>query len=331
MSSFPSPPTDADNLIRGQLNRILEQRAVIGPALEAYAAELPRSAERSEVLAMARRIHQEGTADDLSETLTPPWARLVCASVRSVSPSRLIGALLQQHQAIETAQRSVVQMLAYPALVLLASLITFGLFSYFVAPVFREIFTSFQTELPQFTSFVLWSAQHVAAVSWYWYTLVVVLIAVALWRVRTFHNSQGHNRFTVICTFTDSLADLIEANVPAPEAIRVASRTANAPPFSESAERWASQLETDHKTAPIAGIPHTLIHALTCTEQPVTTANLLRELSNIFRMTQASRTRWLLVLLEPLAIVGVGVLAGFVFLAVFLPLISLLTSLTSLS
>jgi len=323
-----SAPGAEEKLLREQIDRLVERRGVIVPGWEAYAAELPAGAERTEVQAMAHQLQQPHAAEQLYQTLTPQWARVVCASFRTLSPAYLIRVLDRRHQSLEGTHDTLARVLAYPAVVLSASFIFLGLFSYLVAPAFRDVFASMGFELPWVTRFVLRSAELVSSIDWYWYLLVVLLGAAILWRTCWAGRGYRADRILVVATFAESLADLFDAKVDVPTALRLAGRTAEAPRLRDLAEQLAWRVETGSTTVQVADMPRSLIHAVTRIEQPTAAASLLRELAMIFRATRNRRVRWVLALLEPLAIVGVGLIVGLVFFSTFLPLFSLISNLS---
>ncbi len=323
-----SAPGAEEGLLREQIGRMVEQRAVIVPAWEAYAAELPAGGRRTEVQAMAHQLQQPHAAEELCQSLTPQWARVVCASFRNLSPAYLIRTLDRRYQSLEGTHDTLARVLVYPAVVLCACFVFLGLFAYLVAPVFRDVFDSLGFELPWLTAFVLRSAEWITSIAWYWYLLVALFVAAVFWRTCRSGRRCRADRIAVIVTFAESLADLLDAKVDIPAALRLAGRTAESPRFRDSAEQVAWHVETGSTAIQVTDLPHSLIHAVTRIEEPAAAANLLRELAMIFRVTRNRRIHWVLALLEPLAIVCVGLMVGLVFFATFLPLFSLISNLS---
>ncbi len=318
----------AEELLREQIGHLVKRRDEIIPAWEAYAAELPAGVERTEVREMAHQLQQPLATEELCHNLTPLWARVVCASFRTLSPAYLTRALDRRHRSVEGTQDTLARVLAYPAAVLCASVLFFGLFAYLVAPVFRDVFASLGVELPRLTRFVLRSAECITSIAWYWYLLIALLVAVILWRTCWKGRRYRADRIAVVATFAESLADLLDARVAVPTAMRLASRTAERSQFRDVAEQVAWQVETGSTAIQTAGLPNTLIHAVTHTEDPSAAASLLRELAKLLRATRYRRIHWVLGLLEPLAIVVVGLIVGLVFFSTFLPLFSLISNLS---
>jgi type IV pilus assembly protein PilC len=245
-----------------------------------------------------------------------------------LSPAYLTRILDRRHQSLEGTHDTIARVLAYPAVVLSASVIFFGLFAFLVAPVFRDVFDSLGVELPWLTSFVLRSAEWVTSIAWYWYLLIFLSVAAIVWRsVRSGRNYRD-DRIAVVATFTESLAELLDAEVAIPEALRLAGRTAESSRFRNVVKQLAWQVESGNTAIQAADLPGSLIHAVTRIEEPTATASLLRELATIFRMTRNRRIHWVFSILEPLAIVGVGLIVGLVFFATFLPLFSLISNLS---
>ena len=180
-AAAPTVPNEEDVLLQRQLQRLVEQRAVIAPALEAYAAELSRGPARSELQSMLGQMQQPQAAADIGQALTPLWVRLVCASFRTLSASYLVRVLDRRHQSAEVTYRTVARVLAYPAAVFFLAIVVFVLFAYLVAPTFREIYVSFGTVLPPATRLVLRIAETVTSIGWYWYVLITLLAVVTVW------------------------------------------------------------------------------------------------------------------------------------------------------
>ena len=93
---------------------------------------------------------------------------------------------------------------------------------------------------------------------------------------------------------------------------------------SLSGQQIAWQIENGSSAIQVPDLPRSFVHAVTRTNEPAATASLLRELATIFRAARNRRLHWVLALLEPLAIVVVGVIVGLVFFATFLPLFTII-------
>jgi type IV pilus assembly protein PilC len=130
-----------------------------------------------------------------------------------------------------------------------------------------------------------------------------------------------------LCRFT---ADLLEAGVAAPDALRISGFAVEQPRVRSAAWRLANELESGKgdKTA-IAGAPltATVAYALTADVAPAARVRLLREISSCHAERVRMGLSWTTGIVEPIAILVVGCAVGFTVLALFMPLVQLVEGL----
>jgi type IV pilus assembly protein PilC len=239
--------------------------------------------------------------------------------------------------------------LTYLGTLLFAVFATFVFLCGTVIPIFGEMFNEFQLTLPLPTQIVLWFSSTIGP-----HAKEIFLIAIAsfiMFRLgKRISRRLSQDRF--IASFAQrfsrgstsrvvamsrcmiSLASLIKIGAPLPEALVISGRASQ----SELLVQHAVRLSNELKSLPIEqcpsakAFPPIVVDSLRekglTQVDPGITADLLRELGIIYCERARHRHEWILRFLLPLFLVLIGGLLTFVIFALFLPLTSLVTSLS---
>ena len=239
--------------------------------------------------------------------------------------------------------------LTYLGTLLFAVFATFVFLCGTVIPVFGEIFKDFGLKLPLPTQIVLWFGSTIGP-----HAKEIFLIAIAsfiMYRLgKRISRRLSQDRF--IASFAQrfsrgstsrvvamsrcliSLATLIKIGAPLREALIIAGRASQSEVLVQQAVRVSNELESltiercpSAKAFPPIVVDSLLDNGLTQGNQEIT-ADLLRELGIIYSERARHRHEWILRFLLPLFLVLIGGLVTFVIFALFLPLTSLITSLS---
>jgi type IV pilus assembly protein PilC len=218
-----------------------------------------------------------------------------------------------------------------------------------VLPVFDQMFKEFGLKLPAITIAVLWLGSWIGPQS---HTIFLAITAsylmfrlgnrilrrvshdrimVTYWQRLCFGNSEN---LVGMSRFTHALACLLHVGVREHEAILIAGRASEHPVCLQNAIRMSSEVRTRPVTqCPTARcFPPLVIEVLR--EDGITRGDkrigvsLLHEMSQIYSDRVRQRHEWMSEFLLPIALVFMGMTVGVIILALFLPLISLITSLT---
>jgi type IV pilus assembly protein PilC len=230
------------------------------------------------------------------------------------------------------AKRKIRSALAYPALVFAMSLVTVGVLTVFVLPRFKVFFESFNAELPLATRMLI------RATDWFsssWIYLVLLTVAVVVGVIAALRTERGRMlrdrfllrtpvlgdvvRFTVVERFCRVLTSMLEAGVPIPDALRLASTGSNNLVFERSLEvARREMLEGDGIARPIARtklFPVTVTSMMRVGEETGTLDDQLEVVATYFESELQYKLKRLTNLFEPLAVVFVGIFVGFVAIA----------------
>jgi type II secretory pathway component PulF len=323
--------------------RVIERGTEILPALQAYAQELP--ARRRRELEVVLGILQRGNAAEAASaigTLPGYWIPLLGAATASRDPGRILREFVRESQRALELQRQWWLALSYPLLLGGLALAVLAALSIFVIPIFRDIFTGFGLRLPAFTVFVLTVADWIASGR----VLIVaalLLIAAVVLRQSTrllpeyvLHWCGDHlglwwGRPTALARFSQFTADLLEAELGVPQAVRLAGIATGNPPIRRAASRAASDLDAGSNLDPSGSktiLTATVLHALRSNTAATSRIGLLREISASYADRARRRLSWTRGIIEPLAVCVIGLVVGGTVLALFLPLVSLIHGLS---
>ena len=230
------------------------------------------------------------------------------------------------------AKRKIRSALAYPALVFAMSLVTVGVLTVFVLPRFKVFFESFDAELPLATRMLIRTTDWFSS-SWIYLVLLVVATVVGI--IAGLRTQRGRMirdrfllhtpvlgdvvRFTVVERFCRVLTSMLEAGVPIPDALRLASSGSNNLVFERSLDvARREMLEGDGIARPIARtklFPVTVTSMMRVGEETGTLDDQLEVVATYFESELQYKLKKLTNLFEPLAVVFVGIFVGFVAIA----------------
>ena len=345
------PPRDVSPVAPGveqaalerHLERVIERGRVLAPALYAYAAEMPSGRSRRQLGAVLRILDSGNAAAAATDLQKLPtyWIPLLSAAASSQDPGRILQEFLKESQRAEEF-REMREAARLHSVVLGGAIAVMIFLSIVAIPSFRDIFSGFGLRLPGLTQFVLTLAAWIA--SGQILIPIVLLAAIAMllvWATRLlplavrerlgdrFGTPLG--RSTAIAQFSQFLADLLEAELESPSALRLAGLASGSPRLKRAASRLASQMETRGDIdQPSYRLPltATVLHALRAELPTTSRVRLLRELSCCHAERARVLLSWTRGIFEPIFILLVGLVVGTTVIALFLPLLSLIQGLS---
>lgn len=302
---------------------IIEEEAT-SKTLSKVVREVSDSLQFGEGFASAMAAHTEAF---------PPFYMSVLQSAEATGELDVV--LRQLARYVERdmeAKRKIRAALAYPGLVMLMSLVTIGVITVFVLPRFKVFFESFHAKLPLPTRMLLAMTNFLTT---YWpimAAVVVVVTAIVLAALRTHGGRYLRDRFllalpilgdvvrfTIVERFCRVLTSMLEAGVPIPEALRLASRGANNQVYERSLEGARTEmLEGDGISRPLSRtelFPKTMTSMMRVGEETGTLDDQLETVAAYYENELQYKLKKLTTLFEPLSVILVGVFVGFVAVA----------------
>jgi type IV pilus assembly protein PilC len=335
---------DQRAMLQRHLASVMERAQELLPALQAYLQEMPNGRRRRE-LAAALEVIERGNpvqAVDALGALPGYWIPLLGAATASRDPGRILREFMKESEQASELARQWWKTLAYPAMLGALAFTVLTVLSIVVIPLFWEIFRDFELSLPPLTMVVLSIAQWIASGK---ILIALAALAALVWLLRlatcllprSTRDWWGDRlalparRTTAVARFSQFAADLLEAELETPHAIRLAGAATGNGPFQRAADRMATDLERRGIFVEPGGrriLTWAVVHALTQRAPRASRIKLLREISAAHGEQASRRMSWTHGVIEPLAILVIGLVVGVVVLALFLPLFGLLRGLS---
>ncbi len=296
----------------------------IARALRSIAAALQRGQSVEEVLSQAHG------------RLPRHIGGLVAAAARTGKFSEALSQFVDHHQAVRQLRRSVSSALAYPLLVVVATLLMLMVGAFFFVPQFDEMYRDLELELPKATLSLLWWA----------HTGLPILLALAgglliallglrlfggaaIWR-RAFatvpvFGPLGH--WAGVAEWTRLLGILVEQQVPLPDALRLAADGLHDANLREVSHGLAQDASQGRELSDLIGstyrLPPLLVPFVSAGEQTRSLSGALLTLSDLYVERVRQRAALYRSILPPVLFILVGFLAVWVIGGLMLPLIAL--------
>jgi type IV pilus assembly protein PilC len=227
----------------------------------------------------------------------------------------------------------------YPGLIAsFAGIVLIALVS-FIVPVFEKIFTDFGGELPAITKFTVWLS-HMFTQRWY----VMIAVAVAVvWSFRRWKSSDrgqvqwdtlklktpmkigGIVQKVALARFARTFSSLVAAGVPMLEAIDITGRTSG----NKVVERAMEEVERSVKkggtlAAPMRAVPEAfpvmVVQMIGVGEETGALDQMLSKIADFYEDQVAASLKALTSILEPIMIMVVGAIVGFIVISMYLPM-----------
>lgn len=331
-------------VLRSHMAQILERGRAIAPALRAYAEEMPPGRRRRQLRTVCNVLERGDTTAATAELIALPdyWIPLLSAATSSADPGRVLHDFLAETERADNLRRQRWQTLAYPFVVGCLALAVMTLLSIFVIPEFRKIFDEFDLALPESTQVLLGVASWLTS-PWLWLIVVpAIAIGIFLLSSRLIRNAvtsswlSGRLSFPIsrrnaIARFAQFTADLLEAGLQMPDALRIAGLSVNRVRLRRAAWCLANEIDSGGDDTPqheLIPLTATVVRAVRSDYPLQSRIHLLREVSACHSERARRIFSWTIGLVEPFAICVVGFVVGLTVLALFMPLVKLVEGLS---
>lgn len=329
-------------VLQPHIDKLFAHRDAIADALEAYAADLALGADKRQALAMARQLRGAVTADDLlsRDSARDAWIAMAAAGTATGNAFHYLPDLLSELNQHRRIQRQLAWAYSYPASILVLTAALFGAFSKWIAPPVFDMLVDFELQLPLLTQFTMavshWTQRYGLAIG------LIVASAAGLyfgaqrlassdWVDRWFGSLVGGSVAKVFAAgaFTRRLAELLEAGLSLPDALRLAGcgSLQAALRYGSAELAWSLEQGTPLEAARHAAqrLPSTVVAALCCTAGGPARVALLKQAAAAYAERAEDRSAQAWGASAPLAMLAVGLIVGLAIMSMFLPLIQVTT------
>lgn len=234
-------------------------------------------------------------------------------------------------------QQMLMGAMAYPAFVIsFALLVTFFLLKYLV-PMFSDIYKRFDGELPQITQKIIalsdwigaygaWLALAVLALAglWYWQRNREALRRVGATVLLRFPIFGDIIRYIYLSRVCQSMYLLLHSKVPLLKAVALVKKMVNFYPVEVSLTKAEEEVLQGHNLHEVLQAfpfyPKQFVALIRVGEESSTLDQMFQKLAQQYSNEAERRTAVIGSLLEPVLIIGLGLLVGVILVAMYMPL-----------
>ena len=233
----------------------------------------------------------------------------------------------------------------YPTAVMIVAVGIMILLMTFVVPKFRDVFAGMNIDMPKFTLMVLWLSQTIKDNILGTMGLVAVVVVLFLLFIKTKFGCRVWDQFKLkappvgqvvtkvsISRFCRTLGTLVSSGVPILQALTIVKETAgNVIIAGAVAKVHESVKEGDTITAPLEAsrvFPPIVVSMVDVGEQTGALPEMLLKIADNYDEEVDNAVSAMTSLLEPIMIVFLAVIVGSIVIAMFLPLIAMISNMS---
>lgn len=245
----------------------------------------------------------------------------------------------------QSLKRKVKGAMIYPVAVITVATLIVGFIMYWIIPKFKAIFQDFGVELPTITEVLISTSDIVVN---YWYLIPVIPFTLFIMVKLIKKNKTGAYiidrialkipilgkiiQKSTIARTCRTLGTLISSGVPILEALSIARDTAGNEVFRKAFDHiYSSIREGESMAVPLRETRITddlVVNMVDVGEETGALDNMLYKVADIYDEEVSVLVEGLISLLEPLMVVVLGLIVGFIVIALFMPLVKLLNELS---
>src|SRR5579864_1223884 len=274
--------------------------------------------------------------------------RLYCNMIKAGEAGGALETILQRladfKEKAQSLKRRIKSAMVYPAVVITVACTIVGFILYYIIPKFESIFADFGVDLPQMTKFLIKASHFVVRRLW-----VVLLTPVIIWIIikLLYRNRTGAyildriklmipvigdlvEKSTVARTMR-TLGTLVQSGVPILESLSIVRDTAGNAVFERAFTRIHESIREGETIAqPLREariVDDIVVNMIDVGEETGELDTMLNKIADNYDEEVETLVESLVSLLEPMMIVVLGGIIGFIVIALFLPLVQLISKL----
>ena len=345
----PVPPSLVAALGRN-LSLYLKAGIALNQGLRLIADNYPkRSRQRAFLEEVARQIESGGSfADALAAQslyIVPPYfLQTVKVAQKSGNLEGVLLELAEYVQEQERIKRDVVKAFIYPTFILLIAVAMINFMLTTIIPKIVDMFESTKSELPTSTKITLALSNFFQAYSWLMLVVVVVIVTALIlsWKksdafglfmdrlVLRIPLFGGMVVYMELGRFSRVMALLLQSGVPFAQALKYAAQTIGNRYLRNLFAAVANQIvegksftQAVKENVKKGEIPNDFVNAVALGEKSSHLAFSLKSLAELYAQQNRDRIEVMLALLEPVLMLTIGGIIGFLVVSMLLPIFSI--------
>ena len=274
------------------------------------------------------------------------YVNMVKAGEQSGSLVQVLRRMAQHFQQFAEVQSKFKSAMIYPLMVICVGLLIVAFFMFFMMPRFTEIFMGFNIQLPLPTRTLIAASQ--MFLKWWWLLgLVIVALVILFKRYQT--SAAGARKLdelrmkipvigkvvklNLFGQFTRTLGTLLQNGVPVLTALKITEQVMSNSLIKEAVAKTREAV-TDGKTLaqPLAQsklFPQLMVDLVRIGEETGDVPGALNNLADTYEGELQISLRVMTQLIEPVLIIMMAVVVGFLLLSILLPMFSLISHITT--
>ncbi len=275
--------------------------------------------------------------------------RLYCNMIKAGEAGGALEAILQRladfKEKSQSLKRRIKSAMVYPIVVITVACVIVGFILYFIIPRFEAIFKDFGVPLPGMTTFLIEASHFLIK---YFYIVFLTPFFIWVFLKLLYRNKTGAyicdrillmipvmgsivEKSTVARTMR-TLGTLVQSGVPILESLNIVRDTAGNAVFERAFTRiYESIREGETIAAPLREariVDDIVVNMIDVGEETGDLDTMLNKIADNYDEEVEALVESLVSLLEPMMIVVLGGIIGFIVIALFLPLVTLITKLS---
>jgi len=340
ISLGPVFPMRQKEIFYREIALMLGSGLMLKDALELLAQEQSHPKRKLVLLAVAQSI-KKGLNLEKALNQSGAFSDYECISISMGEESgRLPEVILQLAEYFNNRvaqKRTLSSALTYPMVILATSFGAVGFMMIFMVPMFRDVFARTGKELPAITQIVVQLSDIIVA-SWGWALLLLSILVGGLYSQRKSHSFLkyksiilsnmpvvgSHFRTGSLMQWTGAMALMLESGVPLVQSLRLCARLTTDHNMQTTLGFLEDRLmHGDNLHEAMSGqklFDGRLVLMVKVAEEAHALDRVFKQLAEQYRADMEHRSKMMGTLLEPFIILFLGVVVGFILLAMYLPI-----------
>jgi type IV pilus assembly protein PilC len=270
------------------------------------------------------------------------WVNLIETGEASGQLALPLKQIADYLEATRAFQEKLISALIYPVILSTVAIIALLVFTFKIIPIFVNIFTSFNVELPLLTKAIIGLSNMMRR--WFFYGIILLFVLVYLMR-RFIRTDEGRRRFDqfklhlplvgtlsrniAIFRFCSSMNMLLKSGVPILIVLEVARKAVGNKIMEEALEKAKADIRDGKSMAESLGksaiFTPMVVQMVGIGEEVGEVDQMLEKVSKFYEERVTTAVARFAMLFEPITLVFMGLVIGILVLSMFLPIFKLVT------
>ncbi|MFH1542381.1 MAG: type II secretion system F family protein [bacterium] len=282
-------------------------------------------------------IDKVSEGQSLAEAMKGQFPPLVVSSVESAeqtgSLEHVLERLAKEYENRAEVEEKIMSALIYPVFVITLCLVSLIVLLVFVLPGFKGLFADLDAELPLFTRLIIGGGDVFAKV---WYVPIALSLSLGyylpnkqrllydrlLMRLKWFQREQ------IILTFRN-IGSLLQGGVPIMEGLDSTIKAIKNSSWQDNLQQISRSIENGEplsaELAKYSFIPEEAVQMVAVGENSGRLAEMLISIANFYEQERTVFLKRFTTMLEPIMTLFVGLVVGIIAMAMFLPMINMIS------